>query len=40
MNELGVMKIGPASIYEDNAAYLLMKNAGENTERFQHIDIK
>ena len=33
LDEIGITQMGPTAIYEDNAAAILMANAGKPTER-------
>ena len=40
LDEVGIIQHGPTAIYEDNAAAILMANAGKPTERSRHIDIQ
>ena len=39
LDEVGIIQHGPTAIYEDNAAAILMANAGKPTEQSRHIDI-
>jgi hypothetical protein len=38
--ELGILKLTPTIIYEDNAAVIMMANAGRPTKHSHHIDIQ
>ena len=40
LDEIGIDQTGPTAIYEDNAAAILMANAGKPTERSRRIDIQ
>eukprot|EP00957_Ditylum_brightwellii_P009366 708417-Ditylum_brightwellii.AAC.1 len=40
LNELGIQQCGPAMIYEDNAAAIIMANNGRPNGLTQYIDIR
>ena len=40
LDEVGHPQHEPTAIYEDNAAAILMENAGKPTKRSQHIDMQ